>query len=115
MAIKMSETKNIGVPVSNPPTRTCDDVNCPYHGSLSVRGRIFEGVVESDKMQKTAVIRRDFLHYDRKYKRYERRHGKVSAHNPPCINAKEGERVRAMECRKLAKSVTFVIIETIVD
>ncbi|HEX54578.1 MAG TPA: 30S ribosomal protein S17, partial [Candidatus Altiarchaeales archaeon] len=29
----------------------------------------------------------------------------------PCINARTGDRVRIMECRKLSKTVNFVVIE----
>ncbi len=102
--------RNIGVNVT-PPTTECDDPHCPFHGTLPVRGVQFEGVVISDKMRNTVVVRRDYLYYVKKYDRYERRHGKISAHNPPCINAREGDIVRAMECRPLSKSVAFVIIE----
>ncbi|HID16112.1 MAG TPA: 30S ribosomal protein S17, partial [Candidatus Atribacteria bacterium] len=35
-------------------------------------------------------VEREYLYYDRKYKRYERRRSKIHAHNPPCINTKEG-------------------------
>lgn len=70
-----------------------------------------EGSVISAKMDKTAIIRRDYLHYVPKFKRYERRHSHVPAHNPPCLDAKEGDRVKIGECRALSKTVSFVIIE----
>ena len=93
------------------PKRSCSDVNCPFHGSLSVRGRVVDGSVVSSKMDKTAIIRRNYLHYVRKYKRYERRHSHIPAHNPPCLNVKEGDRVKIAECRPIAKTVSFVIVE----
>jgi small subunit ribosomal protein S17 len=93
------------------PKKTCDDRNCPFHGSLSVRGRVLEGLVVSDKMDKTVVVRRDYLNYVRKFKRYERRHSHIPAHNPPCINVKEGDRVKVAECRPLSKTVSFVVVE----
>ena len=93
---------NIGVPVKQPP-RSCDDVNCPFHGKLSVRGRILDGV----------VVRRDYHHYVPKYLRYERRHRRISAHSPPCIEAQVNDNVRIMECRPLSKSVAFVVIEKV--
>ena len=55
-----SKVRNIGIDVE-PPTTTCDDPRCPFHGKLPVRGRIFIGRVVSDKMRRTVVIRRDFL------------------------------------------------------
>jgi small subunit ribosomal protein S17 len=76
-----------------------------------VRGRILEGSVVSAKMDKTVVVRRDYLHYVPKYKRYERRHGHVPAHSPPCLEVKEGDRVKIAECRPLSKTVSFVVVE----
>lgn len=93
------------------PKKSCTDPNCPFHGSLSVRGRTLGGLVISAKMDKTAIIRRDYLHYVPKYKRYERRHSHIPAHNPPCLNAKEGDKVKIAECRPISKTVSFVIVE----
>jgi small subunit ribosomal protein S17 len=93
------------------PKKTCDDQNCPFHGTLSIRGRVLEGTVISSKMEKTAVVRRDYLHYMPKFKRYERRHRHIAAHNPPCINAKEGNWVKIAECRPVSKTVSFTIVE----
>ena len=95
------------------PKKSCNDPNCPFHGSLSVRGRFLDGLVISAKMDKTAIIRRDYLHYVPKFKRYERRHSHIPAHNPPCFNAKEGDRVKIAECRPLSKTVSFVIVEKV--
>lgn len=93
------------------PKKSCDDRNCPHHGELPVRGRILEGVVVSAKMDKTAVIKRNYLYYVPKFRRYERRHSSISSHNPPCIDAKEGDRVKIAECRPISKTVSFVVVE----
>jgi small subunit ribosomal protein S17 len=93
------------------PSRTCDDPNCPFHGKLRIRGRMLEGVVVSDKMERSASIRIDSLRYMSKYERYERRHTKITAHNPPCIDAKQGDKVKIAECRPLSKTKAFVIVE----
>ena len=69
---------------SKKPRKTCNDPNCPFHGTLPIRGNVVEGVVISDKMDKTVIVRRDFLNYVTKFKRYERRHSHIPAHNPPC-------------------------------
>lgn len=106
----MEKLRNIGIE-AKPPSKTCDDDLCPWHGTLSVRGRIAEGYVTSAKMDRTLVLRRDFLHLVRKYDRYEKRHGSLSARNPSCINAQAGDIVRVMECRHIAKHVSFVVIE----
>jgi small subunit ribosomal protein S17 len=78
-----------------------------------VRGRILDGVVVSEDMRGTIVVRRDYHHYIPKYLRYERRHRRISAHNPPCIEAQVNDTVRIMECRPLSKSVAFVVIEKV--
>lgn len=97
------------------PRKTCDDRNCPFHGNLSTRGRVMEGVVVSDKMDKTVVVRRDYLKYVPKFKRYERRHGHIPAHSPPCLNVKEDNRVKIAECRPISKTVSFVVVEKVVE
>lgn len=98
-------------PSSRKPKKTCNDLNCPFHGTLSIRGHTLEGVVVSAKMNKTVVVRRNYLRYVPKFKRYERRHGHVSAHNPLCINVKEGDRVKIAECRPISKTVSSVVVE----
>jgi len=62
-------------------------------------------------MDKTVIVRRDYLNYVPKFKRYERRHSHIPAHNPPCINVKAGDRVKVAECRPISKTVSFVVVE----
>jgi small subunit ribosomal protein S17 len=93
------------------PKKTCNDRNCPFHGELPIRGRILDGYVVSAKMDKTAIVKRDYLHYVPKFMRYERRHSRIPSHNPPCIDAKEGDRVVIAECRPISKTVSFVVVE----
>lgn len=93
------------------PEKTCNDPDCPFHGSLKIRGRILEGVVVSAKMDKTVIVRCDYVKYVPKYKRYERRHSRIPAHNPLCINATENDIVKIAECRPISKTVSFVVIE----
>merc|ERR1712071_621453 len=50
------------------------DKKCPFTGDVSIRGCILTGVVQKMKMQRTIVIRRDYLHYIKKYNRFEKRH-----------------------------------------
>ena len=93
------------------PKKSCNDKNCPFHGTLSVRGRVFEGLVATSKMDKTAIVEREYLQFSPKFVRYEKRSGHIPSHNPPCINAKEGQQVKIVECRPLSKTVSFVIVE----
>jgi small subunit ribosomal protein S17 len=93
------------------PKKSCDDIDCPFHGTLSLRGHSLEGIVVSDKMEKTIIVRRDYLNYVPKFKRYERRRSNVAAHSPPCLEIKVGDKVKLAECRPISKTVSFVVIE----
>lgn len=93
------------------PERECDDQDCYFHGTLSVRGRILEGEVISDRMQKSVVIRLQYTRYDKKYERYSRMSSRITAHSPPCLNPKVGDIVRIAECRPLSKTKNFVVVE----
>ena len=95
------------------PEKECDDVKCPFHGSLPVRGQVITGKVVSDRMQGSVVVERDYLHYVRKYKRYEKRSSRIHAHSPPCLGVKVGDQVRIAECRPLSKTKTFVVVEVL--
>ena len=61
------------------------DKKCPFTGNVSIRGRILTGIVKSKKMKRTIVIRRDYLHYIKKYHRFEKRHKNISVHCSPCF------------------------------
>ncbi len=109
-ASKSDAGLNIGIDVK-PPEGTCTDRSCPFHGTLPVRGQILEGVVVSDKMQGTAVVKRDYMRKIKKYERLEKRSNKYVVHNPPCLGVVTGDNVKIMECRPISKMVSFVIIE----
>ena len=104
--------RELGITVKAP-QKTCSDPNCPYHGTLSVRGKILDGTVVSTKMSGTITVERGHLHYVKKYMRYERRRSRILAHSPPCLELKDGDRVRIVECRPVSKEVSFVAIEKI--
>lgn len=93
------------------PKQKCNDIKCPYHGNLSVRGRQFTGTVVSTKMRKTAVIEFERAHFLKKYERYEKRRTKLKVYNPECINAREGDVVDVAECRPLSKTKNFTITQ----
>jgi len=102
--------KSVGLDVQAPKAE-CQDVNCPFHGSLPVRGQVITGKVVSDRMMGTVVVEREYLHYIRKYNRYEKRSSRIHAHNPPCLQAKAGDSVTIAECRPLSKTKSFVVVE----
>jgi small subunit ribosomal protein S17 len=93
------------------PKKSCDDRNCPFHGALSVRRKFMDGNVVSAKMMKTVTIERNYQQYNRKYTRYEKRHSRILAHSPPCLDIHEGDRVKIAECRPISKEVAFVVVE----
>ena len=93
------------------PKKTCEDANCPFHGELAIRGRVLEGVVVTAKMDKTVVVERDYLTYVSKFMRYQRRRSRIPSHNPPCVDAREGDRVKIAETRPISKTVSFVVVE----
>ncbi len=95
-----------------PPKRSCEDSRCPFHGHLKVRGKTLEGVIVSVSNRQTVVIQRELMLRVPKYNRYERRRSKVHAHLPPCVDAKEGDVAQIAECRPLAKTVSFVVVQT---
>jgi small subunit ribosomal protein S17 len=102
--------RNIGIAVT-PPRKACTDILCPFHGRLSVRGKLLSGIVVSAKAKNMIVVSREFPHQVTKYQRYERSRSRVHAYLPECIDVTEGEGVTIAECRPLSKTVSFVVIE----
>ena len=45
------------------------DKKCPFTSSVSIRGAILKGLVISTKMERTIIVRRDYLRYVKKYRR----------------------------------------------
>lgn len=106
--------RNVGLGFKTPSTAitgTYIDKKCPFTGNVSIRGRILKGVVQSTKMNRTIVIRREYLHYVRKYRRYEKRHTTLSAHCSPAFRVNEGDVVVVGQCRPLSKTVRFNVLK----
>ena len=75
------------------------------------RGRRVQkvGIVASDKMQKTVVVRVDRLVMHRKYRRYVRRTSKFMAHDE--IGSTVGDKVRIVETRPLSARKRWRVVE----
>jgi len=105
-------TRNIGIPVkksTKPPLS--GEKNNPFNGTLSIRGKLFEGIIVNAKAKHTVTIeKKSFINFS-KFKRYGRSKNRIHAHVPSNLDVKEGDRVIAAECRPVSKSVSFVIIE----
>jgi small subunit ribosomal protein S17 len=106
---KAGKKRSIGIPIS-PPEKECSDSKCAWHGSLPVRGRVFYARVTSAKSRNTVIVEWDYHRFIRKYERYQRQKSRVTAHNPPCMKAREGDRIVVAECRPIAKTKHFVVI-----
>ena len=111
----MRYTKNIGLGFSIPEEASKGnyvDKKCPFTGNVSIRGRILKAMIISAKMKRTVVVRRDYLQYVSKYRRFEKRHKNMSVHCSPCFkNVGEGDVVTIGQCRPLAKTVRFNVIQ----
>jgi small subunit ribosomal protein S11e len=111
----MRYSKSIGLGFKTPALAVSGsyvDKKCPFTGNVSIRGRILKAMVISNKMKRTVIVRRDYLQYVNKYRRYEKRHRNMPAHCSPCFqNVGEGDIVTIGQCRPLAKTVRFNVIE----
>jgi small subunit ribosomal protein S17 len=66
-------TRNIGLPVNEPKEKPLkNEKNNPFNGSLTIRGKLFEGIVINAKAKRTAVIQKESLIYFEKFKRFGR-------------------------------------------
>ncbi|QSG15390.1 30S ribosomal protein S17 [Halapricum desulfuricans] len=99
----------IGLNVQQPET-SCDDENCPFHGTLSVRGQTLEGTVASTDMEKTVVVEREYDVKVPKYDRYMKRRSRVPAHAPPCLDIEVGDTVTIAETRPLSKTKSHAVV-----
>jgi len=105
-------TRNIGLPVKELKKKPVkNEKNNPFNGSLSIRGKIFEGIVINAKAKGTVVIERESLIDFTKFKRFGRSKNKIHAHVPSNLDIQEGDYVMAAECRPISKSVSFVVVE----
>lgn len=69
------------------------------------------GIVSSDKMQKTVVVRVDRLVLHTKYRRYVRRTSKFMAHDE--LGATIGDKVRIVETRPLSTRKRWRVLEIV--
>ena len=103
-------SKNIGLKVKEP-ERDCTDEHCPFHGNLSVRGKLFDGKVTSSKAKQTITLQKESPVYFSKFKRYARSKNTIHAHVPECIDVESGDHVLTAECRPISKSISYVVVE----
>nr|XP_023407686.1 40S ribosomal protein S11-like [Loxodonta africana] len=64
------------------------------------------------KMQRTIVVHRDYLHYTRKYNRFEKPRKNMSVHLSPCFREVQiSDIVTVGECWPLNKTVHFNMLK----
>ncbi len=108
----MSEARSIGLAVK-PPARPCEDPNCPFHGTLRIRGKLLTGKVVSVSAKNMAVVQRESTQFNKKYLRYLKKRHKLHAHLSPCLDLKPGDTATVAECRPVSKTVSFVVVDRI--
>jgi len=69
------------------------------------------GIVTSDKMQKTVLVRVDRLVLHQKYRRYVRRTSQFMAHDE--LGSTTGDRVRIVETRPLSAQKRWRVVEIV--
>jgi small subunit ribosomal protein S17 len=71
--------------------------------------RVLQGVVVSDKMDKSVVVRVERRVMHPVYKKYIKRSAKYTAHDENNL-CKVGDVVQIQECRPLSKTKTWVVV-----
>jgi len=89
------------------------DKKCPWTGSVNIRGKLITGIIKTAKMKNTVIIRKDYLHYIKKYNRFEKRHKNTPVHVSPCFRVRPGDSILAGQCRPLSKTVRFNMLKVI--
>jgi len=84
----------------------------PETAKASSGKKEFIGVVKSDKMEKTIVVSIETLKLHPLYKKYIKRAKKVKAHDEK-NEAKQGDRVRVIECRPISREKCWKLVEVI--
>ncbi len=88
----------------------CEE-RCNIHGTLSVRGRKFQGTIRKIVGQR-AIIEWERILYFPKYERFGKAKSKLHAHIPKCMFSQiaVGDYVEIGECRPLSKITHFVML-----
>lgn len=74
--------------------------------------RTVDGIVTSDKMNKTIAVKVERLFKHPKFEKYIRRYTTLKAHDEK-EEGSVGDRVRLMECRPISKTKCWRLIEVL--
>ena len=116
MAEENQEESNIGAPVETNAASADDTGDSTTIAAASTDVKRAHrsqkvGVITSDKMQKTVVVRVDRLVRHTKYRRYVRRTSKFMAHDD--LGATVGDKVRIVETRPMSARKRWRVIEIV--
>ena len=70
----------VGLNVQEPET-TCDDPNCPFHGTLPLRGQVLEGIVVRNKAERTISVERSYYKFIKNMKDMKKGNPKLTFTN----------------------------------
>ena len=82
-------------------------------GKVNIRGKMLTGVIKTSKMKNTVILRKDYLHYIKKYQRFEKRHKNTPVHVSPAFRVKPGDEILAGQCRPISKTVRFNMLKVL--
>merc|ERR1712159_562855 len=108
--------KAVGLGIKTPRTAidgTYVDKKCPWTGNVNIRGKLITGTIKTTKMKNTVIIRKDYLHYIKKYNRFEKRHKNTTVNVSPAFRLKQGDEILAGQCRPISKTVRFNVLKVI--
>lgn len=75
----------------------------------SKKGKVLKGIIVSDKMKDTVVVKVDVYKKHAKYGKFVKRGKKFKAHCPGGTRA-VGEKVTIRECAPISKDKHFVVV-----
>jgi small subunit ribosomal protein S17 len=84
----------------------------PVHAVVEGRRRIRQGIVVSDKAEKTITVRIDFARRHRRYEKIVRSSTTLHAHDEN-NDANEGDTVRVVESRPLSRSKRWALVDVL--
>lgn len=97
------------------PKEGCRDIKCPFHGGLGIKKETFVGKVIKKDLNRSATIEWFWPLLVPKYERFETRRVRLRVHNPACINAQPGDKVKVARTRPLSKTKHHVIIQILFE
>jgi small subunit ribosomal protein S17 len=111
--IEESAVSETVTPSATPVSEPAPAAGSYVAGAATGRGNRAQkvGIVSSDKMQKTIVVRVDRLVKHPKYRRYVRRTSKFMAHDD--VGATIGDKVRIVETRPLSARKRWRVVEIV--